>query len=165
MNGCIFAIEAGVIVILFTFMIIVPLCKNPVWWIHDYPKDIQEEYFKTHERIPAAPLSKPALVKKSFAVLLAIVILTLLVWLVGARTFSEGFVISYLLWQIGNWYDCFFLDWVLFANIKKIRLPGTEHMDKAYHQKMYHFVHAIVGMAVGLIPCLLMGLAIHILML
>ena len=124
----------------------------------------KEEYFKTHERIPAAPLSKPALVKKSFAVLLAIVILTLLVWLVGARTFTEGFVISYLLWQIGNWYDCFFLDWVLFANIKKIRLPGTEHMDKAYHQKMYHFVHAIVGMAVGLIPCLLTGLAIHILM-
>ena len=109
MNYYILAIEAVVLVIIFTFMIIVPLCKNPVWWIHDYPKDIQEEYFKTHERIPAAPLSKPTLVKKGFAVLLAIVILTLGVWLVGARTFKEGFVISYLLWQIGNWYDCFFL--------------------------------------------------------
>ena len=98
MNYYILAIEAVVLVIIFTFMIIVPLCKNPVWWIHDYPKDIQEEYFKTHERIPAAPLSKPALVKKGFAVLLAIVILTLGVWLVGARTFKEGFVISYLLW-------------------------------------------------------------------
>ena len=97
MNYYILAIEAVVLVIIFTFMIIVPLCKNPVWWIHDYPKDIQEEYFKTHERIPAAPLSKPALVKKGFAVLLAIVILTLGVWLVGARTFKEGFVISYLL--------------------------------------------------------------------
>lgn len=60
MNYYIFAIEAFVLVIMFTFMIIVPLCKNPVWWIHDYPKDIQEEYFKTHERIPAAPLSKPS---------------------------------------------------------------------------------------------------------
>ena len=59
MNYYILAIEAVVLVIIFTFMIIVPLCKNPVWWIHDYPKDIQEEYFKTHERIPAAPLSKP----------------------------------------------------------------------------------------------------------
>ena len=67
MNYYILAIEAVVLVIIFTFMIIVPLCKNPVWWIHDYPKDIQEEYFKTHERIPAAPLSKPALVKKGFA--------------------------------------------------------------------------------------------------
>ena len=46
MNYYILAIEAVVLVIIFTFMIIVPLCKNPVWWIHDYPKDIQEEYFK-----------------------------------------------------------------------------------------------------------------------
>ena len=35
-------------------------------------------------------------------------------------------------------WDTFFLDWVLFANIKKIRLPGTEHMDKEYHQKWFH---------------------------
>lgn len=35
-------------------------------------------------------------------------------------------------------WDTFFLDWVLFVNIKKIRLPGTEHMDKEYHQKWFH---------------------------
>lgn len=35
-------------------------------------------------------------------------------------------------------WDTFFLDWVLFANIKKIRLPGTEHIDKEYHQKWFH---------------------------
>lgn len=49
-----------------------------------------------------------------------------------------------------DWYDCFFLDWVLFANVKRIRLPGTEHMDKSYHQKKYHFVHSVIGMALGL---------------
>ena len=26
--------------------------------IHNYPPDIQEEYFKTHEQVPTAPLSK-----------------------------------------------------------------------------------------------------------
>jgi hypothetical protein len=25
------------------------LVKNPVWWIHDYPKDIQEEYFRAYD--------------------------------------------------------------------------------------------------------------------
>ena len=54
-----------------------------------------------------------------------------------------------------NWYACFFLDWVLFANVKRIRLPGTEHMDKAYHQKKYHVIRALIDMAVGLIPCVL----------
>jgi hypothetical protein len=28
-------------------------------------------------------------------------------------------------------FDTCFLDWILFANIKRIRLPGTEHMEGA----------------------------------
>lgn len=37
---------------------------------------------------------------------------------------------------------------------KAVRLPGTEHMDKAYHQKAYHFIRSLWGMLIGLIPCL-----------
>lgn len=53
MNWTVIILEAVVLTIAFTAMILIPLVKNPVWWIHDYPKDIQEEYFKTHERVPA----------------------------------------------------------------------------------------------------------------
>lgn len=35
-------------------------------------------------------------------------------------------------------WDTFFLDWVLFSNIKRVRLLGTEHMKKEYHQKWFH---------------------------
>lgn len=163
MNYGIFLIESVVMVVVFTAAIFIPLCKNPVWWIHDYPKDIQEKYFEEHERIPAAPISKPAIIKKSFAIMLVVAVMVLLVWLCGARTFVSGFVISYGMWFIIDWYDCFFLDWVLFANVKKIRLPGTEHMNKEYHQKKYHFVHSIIGMGLGLIPSLLTGLIIMLL--
>ena len=55
------------------------------------------------------------------------------------------------------YYDCCFLDWVLFANVKRIRLPGTEEMDRAYHQKKYHVIHSLIGMALGLFPCLARG--------
>ena len=41
------------------------------------------------------------------------------------------------------------------ANLKAVRLPGTEHMDKAYHQKRYHFIQSLWGMLIGLIPCLI----------
>ena len=51
MNWTIIIIETIIMTIAFTAMILIPLVKNPVWWIHDYPKDIQEEYFKTHERV------------------------------------------------------------------------------------------------------------------
>ena len=75
----------------------------------------------------------------------------------GADDFKSAFLSSYGMWLIIDWYDSFFLDWVLFVNIKCIRLPGTEHMDKAYHQKKYHFTHSLIGMMLGLIPCLLTG--------
>ena len=51
-------------------MILIPLVKNPVWWIHDYPKDIQEEYFKTHERVLAEFFSPTVLLKKGMALLI-----------------------------------------------------------------------------------------------
>ena len=43
---------------------------------------------------------------------------------------------------------------LLLVGMKAVRLPGTEHMDKAYHQKRYHFVQSLWGMLIGLIPCL-----------
>ncbi len=124
-------------------MILIPLVKNPVWWIHDYPKDIQEEYFKTHERVPSEFFSKSVLLKKGCALLVALVLMLVLM------------ALSYGIWLFIDWYDCFFLDWVLFANMRSVRLPGTEHMDKAYHQKRYHFIQSLWGMLIGLIPCLI----------
>lgn len=153
----VFWIEAAVITMLFTGAILIPLCKNPLWWIHDYPEDIQEEYFKTHKRVPVSVKSKTVFLKKGFALLLALAVLVLLSKLAGADGFLSGFAISYGLWSVINWYDCFILDWVFFANIKKIRLPGTEHMNKAYHQKWYHFKRALIGAALGLVPSLIVG--------
>ena len=162
-NWNIYIVECLCMIVIFTAMIMIPLCKNPIWWIHDYPKDIQEEYFKTHERIPTEPFSVTVMLKKGFAILLAIACVTGLIILAGAHDFVSGFLGSYGIWFVINWYDCFFLDWVLFANVKCIRLPRTEHMDKAYHQKKYHFVHAIIGMGVGVIPCVICGIIIMLL--
>ena len=163
MNWMIYGMECMVILILFTCAIMIPLCRNPVWWIHDYPQDIQEKYFETHERIPTQPLSFPVLLKKGAALILALAVFVGLVLLAGADDFLTAFLASYGIWFLVDWYDCFFLDWVLFANVKRIRLPGTEHMDRAYHQKKYHVVHSAIGMVLGLIPCLLCGLIVMVL--
>ena len=152
--------ETFIMTIAFTAMVLIPLVKNPVWWIHDYPKDIQEEYFKTHERVPSEFFSKSVLVKKGCALLVALVLMLVLMKLAGAYGFWSALALSYGIWLFIDWYDCFFLDWVLFANMKAVRLPGTEHMDKAYHQKRYHFVQSLWGMLIGLIPCLI-GAAIY----
>ncbi|MCQ2214084.1 MAG: hypothetical protein MJZ36_10645 [Bacteroidaceae bacterium] len=155
-----FILTAILLTIVFTALILIPLIKNPVWWIHDFPQDIQDEYFKTHERIPSAFFSKTVLLKKALGLIVALTLLVGIVWWIGAQSFLEAFVIIYGLWTIINWYDCFILDWIFFANIKAVRLPGTEHMDKAYHQKKYHFIRALYGMIIGLLPSLL-GAALY----
>jgi hypothetical protein len=155
MNWMIIICETVIMTIAFTAMVLIPLVKNPVWWIHDYPKDIQEEYFKTHERVPSEFFSKSVLLKKGCALLVALLLMLVLMKLAGAYGFWSALALSYGIWLFIDWYDCFFLDWVLFANMKAVRLPGTEHMDKAYHQKRYHFVQSLWGMLIGLIPCLI----------
>ena len=72
MNWTIYGIECAASVALFTGAIMIPLCRNPVWWIHDYPADIQEKYYETHERIQTEPLSAPVLLKKGFVLLLCV---------------------------------------------------------------------------------------------
>ncbi|GIM32695.1 MAG: hypothetical protein KIB53_02180 [Paraclostridium bifermentans] len=160
MNLWILLIETVFITIIFNFVIFIPLCKNPVWWIHDYPKDIQEEYFKTHERIPAEPLSKTAIIKKGIFLFICLIVLVGLMSLAQAKTFLEAFLGSFFIWFIISAWDCFFMDWILFANIKVIRLPDTEHMDKEYHQKKYHFVHGLIGILIGIFPCMFVGVSI-----
>ena len=155
MNWMIIICETVIMTIAFTAMVLIPLVKNPVWWIHDYQKDIQEEYFKTHERVPSEFFSKSVLLKKGCALLVALLLMLVLMKLAGAYGFWSALALSYGIWLFIDWYDCFFLDWVLFANMKAVRLPGTEHMDKAYHQKRYHFVQSLWGMLIGLIPCLI----------
>lgn len=160
MNFMIYVIECIGMIILFTCLIIIPLCQNPIWWIHDYPTDIQEKYFETHERIPTAITSGTVLLKKGAALVFTLAVFVCLALLAGAESFMSAFLCSYGLWSLINWYDCFFLDWVLFANMKSVRLPGTEHMDRAYHQKLYHFKRAIIGAVLGLLPSLLTGLIV-----
>ena len=105
--------------------------------------------------MPSKFFTKTVLLKKGLALLVTLAVMLGLMKLAGAYNFWSAFLLSYGIWLVIDWYDCFFLDWVLFANMKSVRLPGTEHMDAAYHQKKYHFVQSLWGMLIGLIPCLI----------
>lgn len=50
---------------------------------------------------------------------------------------------------------------MLFANLPMFRLEGTEHMDKAYHQKWFHLKGILFpGSLFGVIVSLLVGLLV-----
>lgn len=126
--------------------------------IANYPPDIQEEYFKTHERVDVSYRSKKVLLTKGLGVLVFTGILFACALLAGAKTFWQGFFLTFGLMVWIGAYDTFFLDWVLFANLPMFRLEGTEHMDKAYHQKWFHLKGMLFpGMIFALIPAALVG--------
>ena len=126
--------------------------------IHNYPPDIQEEYFKTHERVDVSYRSKKVILTKSFGVLLFTGILLVCALAAGAETFRQGFLLTFGLMVWIGIYDTCFLDWVLFANLPMFRLEGTEHMDKAYHQKWFHAKGMLFpGIIFALIPAVLVG--------
>ena len=126
--------------------------------IHNYPPDIQEEYFKTHERFDVSYKSKDVILTKGFGVLLFTGILLVCALSAGAKTFRQGFWLAFGLMAWIGVYDTCFLDWVLFANLPMFRLEGTEHMDKAYHQKWFHAKGMLFpGIIFALIPAALVG--------
>lgn len=138
MNWFIILIEAIIFIGFFTMLVIIPAIKNPAVGIHNYPPEIQEEYFKTHKRIETSPLSARTIIIKSFGIIIFTVILSAGAIFAGADSFWDGFVFAGVLFLIVGAWDTFFIDWVLFANLKIFRLEGTENMDKEYSQKWFH---------------------------
>ncbi|MCM1145281.1 MAG: hypothetical protein NC407_11285 [Lachnoclostridium sp.] len=164
MSVNIIIIEVIVFSILFTVMGFATTGKKSKLQVHNYPPEIQEEYFKTHKRIAVQPLSGRIIVIKSIGILVFTVILTVCAYAAGAEKFIEGFGIAFALMVWIGAYDTFFLDWVLFANMKRFRLEGTEHMDKEYHQKWFHVKGMLFpGIIFALVPAVLVGIIISLL--
>ncbi len=166
MNVPVILIEMAVFAALFTAIILIIYRgdgKYSTGAIHNYPPDIQEEYFKTHERVVVSYRSKKVLLTKGFGLLFFTAVLLGCALLAGASTFRQGFWLAFGLMVWIGAYDTFFLDWVLFANLPMFRLEGTEHMDRAYHQKWFHVKGMLFpGIVFALIPALLVGLLVSV---
>lgn len=139
MNLSVFIVECIIMAMVFGIFVFGLLFINPLTFIGDYPPEIQEEYYRSQQKEATKKvLSKIMVVKKIAAVL---VLLFLFAWMAhkaGAETFLQGLLAVYGYMIVLAAFDTCFLDWVLFANIRRIRLPGTEHMEKEYHQKWFH---------------------------
>ena len=164
MSWQIILMEALVFAALFTALVFAATagdCKYSAANIHNYPPDIQEEYFKTHVRMDVSYQSRNVIATKGLGIVFFVVVLFACCRLAGAKTFWQGFWLTFGLMVWIGAYDTLFLDWVLFANLPYFRLEGTEHMDAAYHQKWFHLKGALFpGPVFALIPAVLVGLLV-----
>ncbi len=164
MNWNIFITEAVILCIVFHFVIYLVIKFRPELEIYSYPPAITQRWIDLG-KVPVkdVPPLRERLKKKVPAVIVITVILGLLVYkLNGCRSFVSGFLVSYALWLVVDWYDALILDCLWFCHSKTCILPGTEDMTDAYHDYMHHIRASAIGMVIGLPVCLLIGLAVQI---
>lgn len=139
MSTTVIILEILIMLAVFSFLVFGLLYINPLTFISDYPPEIQEVYYRTQGKAAAKEkLTVMMKIKKAAAMIAFMFLFARMLHMAGAKTLGEGILLSYAYMLCLFAWDTFFLDWVLFANIKRIRLPGTERMDKEYHQKWFH---------------------------
>lgn len=97
----------------------------------DYLPEIQAKHCNTqHKESIKEKLTWLLIIKKLIAVVAFLFMFAWMLHLDGLKTFWQGVGLAWLyMFYVFAW-NTFFLEWVLFVNIKRFRLPGTEHMDK-----------------------------------
>ena len=161
----VFAIEAAVLCAAFTAVVVPSVRKDPLAWVADYPPAIRERCRELGLVPEKQEFSlKKLIVTKLGRLVFSSALFTALVILVnGARTFAQGFWMTYALWAVVAWYDALVVDCLWFCHSKKIRIPGTEDLVSAYHDYGFHLRMSCLGMVLGLPAALLTGLMVAVL--
>ena len=151
-------IECIFLCVLFTIPLLI-MGKNPLSGINNYPpaiiRRVRELRLIDDTQLPH---SKKVIVRKLIAALVIAAICALAVYFVnGARTFWEGFGITYLIWTVVDWYDAIVIDWIWFCHDPRFVIPGTEDMVKDYHDYWFHAKASLKGMLIGLTVALAVG--------
>jgi hypothetical protein len=139
MNISVIIVELVIMCALFLGLVMGMMLMSPLSFISDYPPEIQEVYYRSqHKEAVKEKITIIMIVKKTVAFIVYMFVFAWMMHIAGAESFGQGVLLVYFYMFVWFAWDTFFIDWVLFPNIKRFRLPGTEHMEKEYHQKWFH---------------------------
>ena len=157
----IFILEAIILCVLFTLMVIM-IAKDPIKTLYNYPPKIQERVKSLPQYQGKIPTRKNKLAVKLTASVLFIVILSLVLrYINGYTTFIECFGYGFLLWTIVNAYDAIVLDICWFCHDPRFVFEGTEDMADEYHNYWFHIKGSLIGEGIALVICAVVGLIIQ----
>lgn len=156
-------IETVVLAILFTIGVVAD-SKNPVDTVYDMPEPIINRCLELGLIDESKKADSPQTRRKRLfaAVVIALIMALALCFVNHAGNFLQGFLLSYLIWLIVDWYDCFVIDWIWVCHSKKLIIPGTEDLTDSYKDYRFHFIGSIKGMVIGLPVCLLVGVMVQL---
>ena len=155
-------IEVLVVALLFTLGV-KSFDKDPIRTIYNYPPKIQERVKSLEQYKDRIPENKTKIATKlGFCVGVVLLISLIFKYINHYETFMQGFLWSYLMWTIVNWYDALIIDCFWFCHDKRWVIEGTEDMVDEYHNYMFHIKGSLIGQLIGLAVCLLIGLVVAI---
>lgn len=164
MNWIVFIIESVVLCAAFHTGIYLVIKYRPEVEIYSYPPAITQRWIDLG-KVPVKKVpSRAERIKKKWplALMLGIILGAVVYFLNGCRSFISGFMVSYALWLVVDWYDALILDCIWFCHSKTCRLAGTEDLLDAYHDYAYYIRSSVLGMVIGLPICLLIGAVVQI---
>ncbi len=156
-------IQCVVCCILFTLMVLPSLYKNPINWVMDFPPEIikrVESLSQYKDKIKKK--EKRHIKKKLLAIIAFVLVLSAVAYFSGCRSFLDTFIHVIIIFVAVNLYDLVVLDWGIACHSKKIRIPGTEDMDKEYNNPWFHTRGFFIGCVLGLIVALMSGGVVQI---
>lgn len=156
-------VECIVLCIIFTLIILPAQYKDPISMIMSYPPNV----IKRVEQLPQyegciKEREKKHMSKKIFGVFFFSVLLAIVAYFSGCSGFVDTFFHVFMLFFVVNLYDMLVLDWGIFCHSKKLRIPGTEDMDKDYKDYLFHAKGAMKGTVIGMIVAILSGVIIFL---
>lgn len=163
MDVSVILIETVVMIILFTIAVVAG-SKNPVDTVYDMPEPIINRCLELGLIDESKKADSPQTRRKKLgaAIIITLAMALALYFVNHASNFGQGFVISYLIWLIVDWYDCFVIDWIWVCHDKKMIIPGTEDLMDSYKDYMFHFIGSLKGMVIGLPACLIVGIMVQL---
>lgn len=163
MNGVIILAEILILTILFTVAVVAD-SREPLNTVYDMPKPIIDRCLELGLIDETKKADSPQTRRKKLCAALAVaVLMTLVLCFVNrAENFAQGFGISYFVWLVIDWYDCFVIDWGWVCHSKKLIIPGTEDLVDSYKDYKFHFMGSVKGMLLGLPVCLIVGVMVQI---
>lgn len=163
MNISVILIETLILTVLFTIAVVAG-SKNPVETVYDMPQPIINRCLELGLIDESKKADSPQTRRKKLAaaIIIALIMALTLFFVNHAGNFLQGFLISYLIWLIIDWYDCFVIDWIWVCHSKKLIIPGTEDLVDSYKDYRFHFIGSLKGMVIGLPVCLLVGVMVQL---
>ncbi|MCD8116015.1 MAG: hypothetical protein LUE21_02685, partial [Oscillospiraceae bacterium] len=108
---------------MFSLLVFGLLMMNPVSFISDYPPEIRAQYYASqHKEAAKEKLTASAIIRKAAVILMFMVLFAWMAHKAGAKAFTEGLLLVYGYMIVLAVFDTCFLDWVLFPNIRRVRL-------------------------------------------